>query len=131
MSHFTEVKTEIKDKESLKKALTKLGIEFQHSDQGLAVRGFYGDSIKAEFCLTAKGNYDIGLKLNEDGCYELIADWSSLAHLGIDQETYVNQLKQKYAHVQLIDKLNDQGFQVEEETLSEDGSIQLTVSQWR
>ena len=51
MSHFSEVKTNLKDKTTIMKALMKLGHTVEESNEGVEVRGFFGDTIKEYYAL--------------------------------------------------------------------------------
>ena len=48
MSHFTKVATKINDLVALRKALDQLGWKYKHSEQGVEVRGWRGQTTKAE-----------------------------------------------------------------------------------
>ena len=59
MSHFTEVKTKIKDTELLKESLSQLNLTYEHDANGVAVRGFVGDTVQCEFKIDTGTKYDI------------------------------------------------------------------------
>ena len=136
MSHFTEVKTKIRNRETLKKALIKLGHEVVESEagQGVEVRGYFGQTLPADFKILTSTHYDIGFKLNEEGNYELVGDWELLPKVsGIEQEVFAKQLKREYAHQTILGISEKMGYSVEynnAETQTEDGQMQLSVKQW-
>lgn len=130
MSHFTEIKTQIQDRPMLERALNILSHKFSCCESGEIIRGFYGDHILADFKIDTGTDYDIGLRRNENGNYEFIADWEMLKHRGIDQEQYTHKIMQRYAYEKVRATLEDQGYEVTEESVDEDGNIQLMVNQW-
>ena len=71
MSHFTEIKTQIKDIEALRKACEELGLPLL---QNAEARGYYENKIKGEYIIQLKGPYDIALNKEADGTFGLTAD---------------------------------------------------------
>ena len=71
MSHFTEIKTQIKDIEALRAACQELGLTLlQNAD----ARGYYENQIKGDYVVQLKGPYDIALNKQPDGTFGLTAD---------------------------------------------------------
>ena len=71
MSHFTEVKTQIKDIEALRLACRELGLLLLQNTQA---RGYYDNKTKGDFVIRLTGPYDIALNHQPDGTYGLTAD---------------------------------------------------------
>ena len=71
MSHFTEIKTQIKDIEALRLAVQELGLTLLPNTQA---RGYYDNKTKGDYVIKLKGRYDIALKKQADGTYGLTAD---------------------------------------------------------
>lgn len=71
MSHFTTIKTQIKDIEALKTACQEMGLTVQ---QDASARGYAGNAIKGDYVIQLKGPYDIALQKQEDGAYGITAD---------------------------------------------------------
>jgi len=71
MSHFTEIKTQIKDIEALRQTCQELGLTLL---QDTKARGYYDKKTKGEFVIELKGPYDIALNQQPDGTYGLTAD---------------------------------------------------------
>lgn len=130
MSHFTEIKTSLKNQKHLSKALENLACSFEYNPEGCQVMGFYGDSITAEFSIKTETDYDLGLRKNSEGHYEFVADFEMLEAHKVDVESLQNQIQQQYSLVQVKEKLSEQGFELNEQTVDQDGNIQLMVSQW-
>lgn len=134
MSHFTEVKTKITNRETLKKALVKLGhqvVEGQNS-AGVEVRGYFGETQPADFKILTKSNYDIGFRLGEDGNYEVVGDWELLPKVSdIEQEVFTKAIKREYAHQTILEVAGKMGYSVDYlNQTNEDGQIELSVKQW-
>ena len=71
MSHFTEIKTQIKDIEALRSACHELGLTLlQHTEAS----GYYENKTKGDYVVQLKGPYDIALNKQEDGTFGLTAD---------------------------------------------------------
>ena len=128
MSHFSTIKTKIKEKPSLLKALAVLGHEVKQ-DQELVVGGTHGHNhpvIQADICIAT----DIGFRwCNDTQAYELVSDietWS----LPTPPRRFIDKVTQQYAKETILDTVKDQGFTVEEESSKIDNSIELTVTRW-
>jgi hypothetical protein len=67
MSHWTKVKTKLSNLEHVKKAITRLGYEFQEGNFKVTE---YGTTEKAELLL----DKSLGLSLQEDGTYAFVGD---------------------------------------------------------
>lgn len=131
MSHFSRVKTQVKNLVSLIAALEDLGIEYEQSQTLVRVRGWQGSEELAELCIKTGTQYDIGVRVMANGEYELIADWWALEEHGIQQQSYIERLTQRYAYHEVKSQAEAQGFAVEEEQVEEDGTIRLRVIAWR
>ena len=71
MSHFTQIKTQIKDIAALRSACQELGLALLQNAQA---RGFYENKTKGDFVIKLKGPYDIAVNKQPDGTYGLTAD---------------------------------------------------------
>ncbi len=71
MSHFTEIKTEIKDIEALRSACREMGLTLL---QNAEARGYYENKTKGDYVIRLKGPYDIALNKQPDGTFGLTAD---------------------------------------------------------
>lgn len=128
MSHFSEVKTKIKNKEFLIKALKQLGHQVEDNNESATVRGFMGDTQTADFKILTDTHYDIGFKKNAEGYYEVIADWDVLPKLGIEQENFTNSVKKEYAKTTIIETAKQKGLEVS--MTENEGQLELVVSKW-
>ena len=72
MSHFTTIKTQIKDIEALRSACRELGLSVL---QNANARGYAQDQRKGDFVIKLAGPYDIAVNLQKDGTFGLTTDW--------------------------------------------------------
>jgi len=123
MSHFTTIKVQIKDSEMLHQALQELGYQVECNT---TVRGYQGNTTQAEYVIRQKNGYDLGFRRGGEN-YEIISDfWGAK----INQQEFVNAITQKYAHKTLMQTVQEQGFNVEDEEVLEDGTVRVVVGRW-
>jgi hypothetical protein len=128
MSHFSTVKTELRDRGSLLQALSDLG--HTPSAEAQPVRGYRGQTVSCDVVVPSAEGGDIGFLLNpESGCYELVADLD-LWRQPVPVERFLSLLTQRYALRTILAASEAEGFQVNEQTNLQDGSIELVVSRW-
>ena len=72
MSHFTTIKTQIKDIAALRAAVTELSLELIPNS---VARGFISQTMKGDYVVRLKGPYDVALNQQPDGTYGLTTDW--------------------------------------------------------
>lgn len=77
MSHFTTVKTQIKELSLLEAATKALGL--QKVERKL-VNGYVGQKTDAEHVWQVSSSYDLGAIKNASGNYDLVADWWGTDH---------------------------------------------------
>jgi hypothetical protein len=126
MSHFSQIKTQIRNLDSLKDALNDLEIDWKSGSH--QVRGYRGQTQDAEVAIEQENGYDVGFKWNGQE-YELVADlqyWQQ----DLSVEGFLRQVTQRYAFHTVIKETARAGFQVAEQQKNEDGSIRLVVQRW-
>ena len=128
MSHFSTIKTKLKNKPILQEALELLQYDVKQ-DQKLKVTGAHGighETVEAQLAIGT----DIGFRLNEiTGAYELVADLETW-NQPIPVERLLDKVTQQYARMTVHNTVKKMGFQVEEEWEMDDNSIELTVTAW-
>ena len=130
MSHFTKVETKINDLVALRKALEQLGWKYKYDEQGVVVRGYKGQTIKAEMSIDM-GKYDIGVVKTESGNYELVADWWGIETTrGITEQEAVKELNAKYAYQRVVAAVEAEGYTIDQNSVAADGTVKLNVSKW-
>ena len=126
MSHFSQIKTQIRNLESLQSALSDLDIDWKSGPR--PVRGYQGQTCSAEVAIEQENGYDIGFKWNGQE-YELTADlqfWNQ----NWSVEGFLSRVTQRYAYHTVLNESAKQGFQVAEQAQNKDGSIRLVVQRW-
>ena len=128
MSHFSQIKTKIRNLPALQAALTDTETVWKAGPQ--VVRGYQGKTETAAVVIEQANGYDVGFKLNTDtGEYELVADlqyWQQ--PLSVDG--FLNRVTQRYAYHTVVGETERQGFQISEQQTNEDGSIRLVLQRW-
>ena len=128
MSHFSRIKTKIKNKPELEEALLLLQYDVKE-DQELKVTGSHGikhETVTADLAIGS----DVGFRLNPmTNEYELVADLETW-NQPIPVERFLDKVNQQYARMSIHNQVKKMGFQVEEEWEMEDNSIELTVTRW-
>ena len=128
MSHFSTVKTELRDREALVAALRDLG--HHPSDGEQPVRGYRGQTVLADLAVASPEGSELGFRWNPtSGSYELVTDLD-LWKQPIPVERFLAKLTQQYALRSILAASLEEGFQVTEQRQSTDGSIELVVSRW-
>ncbi len=128
MSHFSRIKTKIKNKSELEEALVLLQYDVKE-DQELKVTGSHGIKHEVVTADLAIGN-DVGFRLNPmTNEYELVADLETW-NQPISVERFLDKVNQQYARMTIHNQVKKMGFQVEEEWEMDDNSIELTVTRW-
>jgi len=125
MSHFSTIKTKIRNKPQLLEALELLQYDVQENQELVNPTNHQHEKVKVDVSI---GN-DIGFRLNSNGEYELVADiqtWNQ----SIPPERLVEKVTQQYARMTIHNTVKEMGFQVEEEWEMDDNSIELTVTRW-
>tara|TARA_B100001769_G_scaffold120213_1_gene93779 strand:+ start:1306 stop:1695 length:390 start_codon:yes stop_codon:yes gene_type:complete len=128
MSHFSAIKTKIRNKPELQEALELLQYTVVE-DQELRVTGAHGikhETVTADLAIAK----DIGFRLNPmTNEYELVADLETW-NQPIPVERFIDKVNQQYARMTIHNSVKKMGFQIEEEWEMEDNSIELVVTRW-
>lgn len=131
MSHFSTVKTELRDRTALIDALRDLG--HSPSEGERPVRGYRGQTVVADLTIAAADDTsasDLGFRWNSaTGSYELVTDLD-LWRRPVPVERFLAQLTQRYALRSILAASAEEGFQVSEQRQAADGSIELVVTRW-
>ena len=123
MSHFTTIKTQIKDLDALRSASTELGLTLL---QNTEARGYAGNSLKGDYVLRLKGPYDIALNRQPDSSYGLTADlWAGHVEKEVGQN--YGRLLQLYAVHKATKEARKKGHFVSR-SQKQDGSSKLVIA---
>ena len=123
MSHFTTIKTQIKDIEALRSACQEMGLSLLQNSEA---RGYYENKIKGDYVIRLKGPYDIALNKQPDGSFGLTADlWQGHVETEVGQN--YGKLLQLYGVHKAIREARKKGHLVSR-TAHQNGSIKLSIS---
>jgi len=125
MSHFSTIKTKIKNKPELIEALQLLQYEVQENQELINPIDHQHEKVKVDISI---GN-DIGFRLNNNGEYELVADIQTWKD-PVPPKRFVEKVTQQYARMTVHNQVKEMGFKVEEEWEMDDNSIELVVTRW-
>ena len=129
MSHFSTIKTKIKERPYLIEALELMGHDVQENQNLVITNPTHAEDHPVVHAQVAISN-DIGFRLNEEtGSYDLYSDHST-RNLNVPVERFVDKVNQQYARMLLHSTVKEEGFTVQEEWEMTDNSIELTVSRW-
>lgn len=128
MSHFQRIRTQIREREHLVKALRDLHYQFQEGEN-LMVRGWSGQRETAQVVVDTGCQYDVGFRRSAQE-YEVVADWWGVeGNSSIRQEAFMQQINRQYAYNLIHDQAREQNLIVEEEQALENGDVILILSE--
>ena len=127
MSHFTVLRTQIADAESLVKALAELGfIQVEVHQTAQPLYGYQGDvcpqtaEVIIRRTFIGPASNDIGFKRQKDGTFDAIISGYDRARYS---QQWLNRLTQRYAYHVARVKLEEQGFALVTEETQQYGQI--------
>ncbi len=122
MSHFTTIKTQIKDVEALRAACQEMGLSLL---QKAEARGYYENKTKGDYVIQLKGPYDIAVNKQPDGTFGLTADlWNGHVEKEVGQG--YGKLLQLYGVHKAMREARKRGHLVNR-SQQKDGSIRLVI----
>ena len=128
MSHFSTIKTQLKEVEPLILALNNLGYPI-NQDKNF-VKGYRGKFTAVDISMNSPGDTKVGFKWdNNSNAYELVTDLD-LWKFEIPVERFISKVTQMYAYHTIISKTNEDGYQIVEQKNKNDGSIELVLTKW-
>ena len=128
MSHFSTIKTQIKEAEPLIKALDNLGFTINQEEK--FVKGYRGKFTAVDISINIPGDTKVGFKWDhKSNTYELVTDLD-LWKFEIPVERFISKVTQMYAYQTIISKTKEDGYQIVEQKNKNDGSIELVLTKW-
>src|SRR5229473_1206154 len=123
MSHFTTIKTQIKDIDALRSACTEMGLSLLQNKEA---RGYYENKIKGDYVVRLKGPYDIAVNKEPDGSFGLTADlWNGHVEQEVGQG--YGKLLQLYGVHKAMREARNRGHLVRR-SQQQDGAIKLVIA---
>ena len=128
MSHFSTIKTKLKETEPLIKALDQLGYNPNQDEK--FVKGYQGKFTAVDISLDLPENTKVGFKWdNQTNSYELVTDLD-LWKYNLPVERFISKVTQMYAYQTIISQTQKDGYQIVEQKNENDGSIELVLTKW-
>ena len=128
MSHFSTIKTQLKEADPLIKALDSLGYNIIQEEK--FVKGYQGKFTAVDISMNLPGDTQVGFKWsNNSNAYELVTDLD-LWKFELPVERFISKVTQMYAYQTIISKTKEDGYQVVEQKNKNDGSIELVLTKW-
>ena len=129
VSHFSTIKTKLRDKGILLEALNLLQYNVNEKQDLVIENPSHAEEHPVMNACIAVAP-DIGFCWNEQTqSYDLYSDeqtWS----LNVPPNRFVDKVTQQYARMTIHHTMKEEGWQVEEEWEMDDNSIELTVTRW-
>ena len=128
MSHFSTIKTKLKEAEPLIKALNQLGYEINQEKK--FIKGYKGQFTAVDISMDLPSNTKVGFKWdNNSNSYELVTDLD-LWKFDLPVERFISKITQMYAYNTIISKTEEEGYQIVEQKNQNDGAIELVLTKW-
>jgi hypothetical protein len=122
MSHFTTIKTQIKDIAALRSACEELKLPLlQHTE----ARGYAGQTRRGDFVIKLNGPYDIAVNKQPDGTFGLTTDWWQ-GHVEQQVGSNFGRLLQLYGVHKATAEARKKGFSVMRQP-QRNGAIKLVL----
>ena len=128
MSHFSTIKTQLKEAEPLIMALNNLGYIINQEEK--FVKGYKGKFTAVDISMNLPGDTKVGFKWdNHSNAYELVTDLD-LWKFELPVERFISKVTQMYAYQTIVSKTKEDGYQIVEQKNKNDGSIELVLTKW-
>ena len=128
MSHFSTIKTQLKEAKPLIQALNNLGYSIDQEEK--FVKGYRGKFTAVDISMNLPSDTKVGFKWdNNSNSYELVTDLD-LWKFELPVERFISKVTQMYAYETIISKTKEDGYQIVEQKNQNDGSIELVLTKW-
>ena len=128
MSHFSTIKTQLKEADPLIKALNNLGYIVNQEEK--FIKGFRGKFTAVDLSMNLPGDTKVGFKWdNNSKSYELVTDLD-MWKFELPVERFISKVTQMYAYHTIISKTKEDGYQIVEQKNQNDVSIELVLTKW-
>ena len=135
MSHKTDVKTKLNNKQYIIKALTNLGYSIEVAEEGkkLSTRGRYSETksdVDILITATPQGTTqsEIGLQEQEDGTFVCTGDYYFAK--GVTAQLLTNNITVEAKKEEVNDRLMALGFQMNPQINETNGEVELTFERF-
>jgi hypothetical protein len=127
MSHFTTIKTVIRNQVVLEDTLRSLHYNFQ-SGESVPIRGYQGNRTTGQVVINTGSDYDIGFQRQTDQTFAVCADWWGVQKsTAIREDEFLREVNQSYTHQNVKREVLALGHLIESEKVLENGEIEIVV----
>ena len=130
MSHFSRIKTKIRDRTVLTECLREMGYQVR---EGGTIQGYEGLQ-EVDLAASSGKGYEIGFVSDDEGCLDMVADWWGVRDTDRRAMERVREritcIQKEYAVRNVIEQTKNQGFSVVEQAEESDGSVRIVVRRW-
>lgn len=127
MSHFTTIRTQIRNQDNLVDTLKQLHHTFQVGER-LPIRGYQGGREFGQVVIDTGSAYDIGFQRQTDESFAVCADWWGVRNnTPIREVEFLRTVNQNYALNTVRKQVLADGLLIEQERVLENGEIELVV----
>ncbi len=126
MSHFSTIKTKLKDRKALLHALMLMGypVDINQTMKNPA------DHIHEEVIADVTAGNNIGFRMNRTtGEYELVTDLQTWDE-PIPVKRFIDKVSQEYAIWVVTMAAEEKGYEIESQEVKNDGSVEMLVTRW-
>ena len=128
MSHFSRLKTSIREIDFLKKSLTNLNLVWEEKEQ--LIEGYKGETHNVNLVIKQNNQIDIGFEKTKDNTYQLVADLSFWDR-NTSVEAFLESLYKEYALTTVLEETKKQGFEtLSQSTNVKNGEVVVIVEKW-
>jgi hypothetical protein len=125
MSHFTRVRTVIRDQPVLEDTLRALNYRFR-SGERVPIRGYRGNTEYGQVVVDNGSGYDIGFQRQSDSNFTICADWWGVqGGSALREESFIRDVNRTYAHLTVKRQLERDMFIIEAERVLPNGEIEI------
>ena len=134
MSHNAKVKTKLRSRLYIKKALEEKGYNFKEvkNEEKLKTKSRFSSApaVDVDLLITSKNGSStkesFGFKEQADGTYAIVGDFYST---GVTEDMLQNEIAETSAKLQSSDKLTQMGFELQQQKTNKE-MIELNYSRW-
>ena len=128
MSHFSTIKTQLKESEPLIKALNNLGYLINQEEK--FIKGYKGKFTAGDISMNLPSDTKVGVRWDENSNSYGLVTGLDLWKFELPVERFISKVTQMYAYETIISKTKDDGYQIVEQKNQNDGSIELVLTKW-
>ncbi len=125
MSHFTIIKTQIKDRECLIEALLNLNYVVK---ENVPILGYAGRKTRGDVVVKTGKQYDVGFNRCPEEIYQMVADWYGARRaVGRSESEFLGEVQREYSTIKVIRSVKAKGYSIQSRTEAETGEIHLVA----